>query len=232
MAAAGIGQIVSLVVPSLIVLAAFYDAKTKDLKPGLLPVLAQFPLLWVGLLATIVVVGRLRGESIRVLTVFRIAPRDTAYVLVGVALQFAGGIAYSLVGKADDAGQSAKDLIDNTRNNTPGFFALAILVGVGAPLVEELFYRGLVARSLERFFLVQQQLIRKSPNPQWIAVFISALWFALIHLQPLQFPLLFVVGLVCAWLTLSRARLGPAIFVHMGFNVTTVVALGIELLRK
>ena len=32
-------------------------------------------------------------------------------------------------------------------------------------------------------------------------------------------PQLFLVGLVLAWITLRTGRLGPAIFIHSGFNL-------------
>ncbi len=231
-AGAAVGQIVSFLLASLVVVAAFYDSKTKDLKTGLLPVLVQFPLLWFGLVATIVIVARRRAETIRELTVFRVVPKDALYMLVGVGLQFVGGAVYSLFGKADDAGQSAEDLINNARNNTPGFFVLAAFVGIGAPLVEEMFYRGLVAKGFERLFTNRFKSVGSVFTPLRLGVIVSALWFAAIHLQPLQFPLLFAVGASCAWLTLQRKRLGPAIFVHVGFNLTTVIALGLELLKN
>lgn len=232
-AAALVGQVVGFLVGSLIVAGLFYDEKAKNkIQPGLLPVLAQFPFLWIGLLVSVLVVARRRGESVGALTAFRLVPRDTLYAVVGVALQYGGGAIYVLFDKNDEAGQSAKELIDNARNNALGFFVLAALVAVGAPLVEELFYRGLVARGFERLFSNKVSLSGSVITPARLAIGVSALWFAAIHLQPLQFPLLFVVGAVCAWLTLDRKRLGPAIFVHVGFNLTTVIALGFELMKK
>ena len=232
-AAALVGQVVGFLVGSLIVAGLFYDEKAKNkIQPGLLPVLAQFPFLWMGLLISVLVVARRRGETVGALTAFRIVPRDILYAAVGVALQYGGGAIYVFFDKNDEAGQSAKELIDNARNDALGFFVLAALVAFGAPLVEELLYRGLVARGFERLFSKKVSPGSSVITPARLAIGVSALWFAAIHLQPLQFPLLFVVGAVCAWLTLDRKRLGPAIFVHMGFNLTTVIALGLELVKK
>ena len=61
---------------------------------------------------------------------------------------------------------------------------LVLMVVVGAPIVEELFFRGLVLRSIQA---------------RWndgLALVASALLFALVHFQPLQFPGLFAFGLV------------------------------------
>ena len=83
-----------------------------------------------------------------------------------------------------------------------------------APVVEELFYRGLVLRSLE-----------KRRWPRWAVVVGSAALFAAMHFQVLQFPGLFVFGVVLALMTLITGRLGPAIWAHAGFNGATVVLL-------
>ena len=65
-----------------------------------------------------------------------------------------------------------------------------------------------------------------------LAVLGSAVWFGLIHLQPLQFPALVVVGLVCATARLRTGRLATAIAVHMGFNAVAIVSLGLELSHR
>ncbi len=64
----------------------------------------------------------------------------------------------------------------------------------------------------------------------------TALVFSVFHLLGLDptrmlqaaavvLPQLFIVGLVLAWLTLRTGRLGPAIFVHSGFNLLAAVVL-------
>ncbi|HEX6146058.1 MAG TPA: CPBP family glutamic-type intramembrane protease, partial [Acidimicrobiia bacterium] len=65
---------------------------------------------------------------------------------------------------------------------------------------------------------------------------VTALVFAFFHMLGLQpsrilqaaavvLPQLFVVGLVLAWVTLRSKRLGPAIFIHSGFNLLAAVVL-------
>ena len=61
---------------------------------------------------------------------------------------------------------------------------LVLLVVVGAPFVEELLYRGLL-----------QGAFRRRVN-DGVALVVVALWFALIHFRPVEYPGLFVVGLV------------------------------------
>jgi membrane protease YdiL (CAAX protease family) len=65
---------------------------------------------------------------------------------------------------------------------------------------------------------------------------VTSLVFALFHLLGLDpnrlvqaaavvLPQLFIVGLVLAWVTLRTKRLGPAIFIHSGFNLLAAVVL-------
>lgn len=103
-------------------------------------------------------------------------------------------------------------------SKAPGwsFLALAAAVVLGAPLIEELFYRGLMLRAFEH---------RVGPVP---ALFASSVWFGATHFQPLQFPALAAFGAVLAWLTLRTGRLGPAIWAHVSFNAATMILLGLQ----
>ncbi len=90
---------------------------------------------------------------------------------------------------------------------------LAIMVVLAAPVVEELFFRGLFLRSVALYM------------PGWAAVVVSALVFAVVHQQPLALPGLFVFGLAAGELTRRTGRLGPACWLHAGFNAVTLVVL-------
>jgi membrane protease YdiL (CAAX protease family) len=90
---------------------------------------------------------------------------------------------------------------------------LVLIVGIGAPIVEEIFYRGLAQRSLIRRF-----------GPLW-GIVLSSVLFAGSHLELLQFPALVAAGAVFGVLAYRFGRLGPAIVAHMVFNMTAVVAL-------
>lgn len=97
-----------------------------------------------------------------------------------------------------------------------GYIALTIVVVVGAPIVEELFFRGLVLRSLQRRF-----------GDTW-AVLGSALLFGLAHFEWLQLPPLIALGIILGAMAVKTKRLGLAIFTHAGFNLVTMVALGLS----
>lgn len=85
---------------------------------------------------------------------------------------------------------------------------LILLVVVGAPLVEELLYRGLL-----------QGAFRRRVDDA-VALVIVAGWFALIHFRPVEYPGLFVIGLVLGACALVTGRIGMAIVAHCAFNAT------------
>jgi membrane protease YdiL (CAAX protease family) len=113
-----------------------------------------------------------------------------------------------------DPGASARQLVGEAQG--VGDAALLIVAtAIMAPLVEELFFRGLLLRSLHRRF-----------GPTAAAV-VSAVLFALVHRQPLAFPGLMLFGLIAAGLALRTGRLGPSWALHAGFNLTTLMMLGL-----
>ena len=102
--------------------------------------------------------------------------------------------------------ENAKDLVDRASGGS--MVLLVLMVCVGAPVVEELVYRGLLQGSLAA---------RVNHVPALLAA--SAL-FAVVHFRPVEYPGLLVIGLVCGACALATGRLGMAIACHVGFNVT------------
>lgn len=90
---------------------------------------------------------------------------------------------------------------------------LFLLLAVGAPIVEELFFRGLVLRSLTK----------------WLGPIVgiagSAVLFGLAHGELLQLPALIVFGLILGTLAYRTNRLGPGMVAHAAFNAVTVISL-------
>jgi len=103
--------------------------------------------------------------------------------------------------------------------NTPiEVAALVLMVVVGAPLAEEIAFRGLLFRGI----LDMESGHRFSVA---VAVVASSAIFAAFHLQLLQFPGLFTIGAIAALGLYRTGRLGTAIWIHIGFNATAVVAV-------
>jgi membrane protease YdiL (CAAX protease family) len=107
----------------------------------------------------------------------------------------------------------AKHLTDKAHHSVSGAVLLVLIVVIAAPIVEELFYRGLLLRSLER-----------RVGNGWAVVW-CGLIFGASHFELLQLPALAVFGMVLALLAQRSGRLGPSIFAHMAFNGVTVFAL-------
>ena len=90
---------------------------------------------------------------------------------------------------------------------------LVLFLAVGAPLVEELFFRGLLFRAL----------LGRTPVP--VAVAVSALLFGLAHFEAVQFAGLAVFGVVLALLAWRTGRLMPGIGAHAAFNLAAVLTV-------
>ena len=90
---------------------------------------------------------------------------------------------------------------------------LVLVVVVGAPIVEELVYRGLVQRSLTTAVGASAGLL------------LTAILFAIIHFSPVEYPGLFVAGLVFGACVTVTGRLGTAIVTHAAFNAAGLVTV-------
>ena len=125
--------------------------------------------------------------------------------------------------------QNEKQSVVNELDKAHGL-KLAILVlvaGLLAPVCEELLFRGLLLRSLQRRFSAV------------VAVAVSALVFALAHpaLDPhwgtfAAVPALFALGAVSGAVAVRRGNLSASIYLHIGFNLLTTVGAVIDALKK
>jgi membrane protease YdiL (CAAX protease family) len=106
----------------------------------------------------------------------------------------------------DRLSETAEKLVDRASGGT--MVLLVLMVCVGAPIVEELVYRGLLQRSFAARF---------DHVLAWLA---ASAWFAVIHFRPVEYPGLFAFGLVAGACLLVTRRLGMSIACHLAFNVT------------
>ena len=102
-------------------------------------------------------------------------------------------------------------------DSAPGawFLLLALVVIVGAPIVEELVYRGLLQQGLANTL---------GPVAAWP---LAAALFAAIHLVPIEFPGLFAFALVLGWCYRRTGRLGLSIVAHMAFNASGLLVVAV-----
>jgi len=217
-----LGTIGSLVVANVVAIVAFSVSHTPADQTDAIPLwavaLLELPL-WAVLIGVAWRTTTRKGAGSLVDDFgLRFAWRDVPIGLaVGFAAQLAIGFVllpiYELFGvDTHDVGKVARDLTDRARNPV-GVIALTIVVVGVAPVVEELFYRGVWLRAAER---------------RWgtvTGIVVSATVFGVMHLQPIDTPALIGFGLVAGWLATRYRRLGPAIWAHVAFNLTAVVAL-------
>jgi membrane protease YdiL (CAAX protease family) len=96
------------------------------------------------------------------------------------------------------------------RDKFASLFFTAVIV---APVAEELLFRGIILRGL---------LGRFKP---WMAISLSAMLFALMHMNPWQTVPQFGLGLVLGWFYLRTRSLWPCIAGHALNNLLFVVAV-------
>jgi membrane protease YdiL (CAAX protease family) len=156
-----------------------------------------------------------------------IEPRDLRYVALGIVLQIAIAILISPLARLlipDGAPpQLVTEAIGDPDASTLLKLSLSSAAVMIAPLTEELLFRGALLKALQR-------------RGRRLAVVASAMVFAGVHLLGVDFdrflasaalvlPPIFLLGLVLAWLTIREGRLGPAIFLHSGWNLVAAVVL-------
>ncbi len=134
----------------------------------------------------------------------------------------------------EDVSRSATELADRATDPV-GVMVLIMAVGVVAPVVEEIFFRGLMLQAFRkrRNMALLEQLLPPSVAPdtasdRWntrVAIVFSSLLFGATHFQLILIPALTAAGAVFALLAVRYDRLGPAIWAHVAFNGTTLVSL-------
>jgi membrane protease YdiL (CAAX protease family) len=92
---------------------------------------------------------------------------------------------------------------------------LALIVVLGAPLVEELVYRGFVQAGLQ------------SRVHDVVAILMTAAWFAAIHGRVAELPGLFAFAVVLGVAFHMTKRLGMSVVAHLAFNATGLAFLAL-----
>ena len=178
--------------------------------------------LWVGFGAAIVLATR-RGALTPLAGAWRWRRFDLAYLGLGVALQLVVGAAYFPFHL-----KNMNKPVDHLFGAAHGaaFALLALMTVVGAPVVEEWLFRGVVLRALDAGLTP-----RAGRAGTALAVGLSALIFAAAHGEWLQLPGLFFLGVVLALVLLGTRRLLPSVLTHVGFNALTMGSLVLQRLH-
>lgn len=207
-----------LVLAAILALTDRSISQVDDLPLSLVAV-AQMGL-WVGLLGAPLVATRLKGNGLVADLHLRARLTDAwrgggiGVLLQLVALPLLYWPLLDLLDKdPSDLEGPARSLTDRA-DDPLGVVLLVLIVGVGAPIVEEIFYRG----------LFQGALLKRGAPPA-VAIAVSAMVFGISHGVLLQLPALILFGVVAGVLAHRAGRLGPAIAAHVTFNMVTVISL-------
>lgn len=181
--------------------------------------------LWAGLVAACVVVSRRRGTG----SVVR--DFDWRFRRVDVGLGLAGAITGRLVSVLvvlplsvffGDPQSPERDVFDRSAEGAVGWVLLVVIVCVGAPLFEELFFRGLMQPRLVELFGAARGLV------------LTAALFGAAHLTNWQggITVLYVTAIAGAGLVMGlmrhvSGRLGPSTMAHFWFNAQAMAILAL-----
>ena len=87
-----------------------------------------------------------------------------------------------------------------------------IVIGLCAPLVEEVVFRGAILRKLLEW--MKESFGGLSNKNVWIAILISAVFFAAIHGNPAQIPHALTIGVLLGWLYYRTGSIIPGVLYH------------------
>jgi membrane protease YdiL (CAAX protease family) len=178
--------------------------------------------LWAAMLATVVFVSRRYGAgSLRRDFGLSAKPRDlllgplaTASALVVAGAVLAGFSGTRFAGSNDE-------LLTQQQGHKAGLIVVSLLVALGAPFFEELFFRGFLRVTLQARF------------GRHGAVWVQGGFFALAHLGEATTALgnvsvvlaLFLVGVVLGYTAMLTRRLAAGMLAHCLFNLLAVVSV-------
>lgn len=170
-----------------------------------------------------VIVARWKGRGVARDFGFRFEWSDLGWGALGlvILLPIAAGVnaaVSALVGLDPGSDESSNTalLTDNVDSPLVWFIVAGTLIG--APLTEELFFRGLCLRAIEKragtvVGVLGSTFLFTLPH------YVGASWQGTVVL----FSVIGTVGLILAILTVKFDRLGPAIVMHFLFNLIGVV---------
>ena len=215
-----LGQVVASLLDALFVSSAHFpgglSALAKASEPPWWSNVAGLAGLWLGF-GVAIYLAHHRGGLEPLANAWRPRRYDAGFLIVGVGLQLLVGLAY-----LPFHFKNMNKPVDHLFGSAHGlaFALLAVMTVVGAPVVEEWLFRGVIFRALDAGL-----------SPRWGrggtigAVLASALIFALAHAEWLQLPGLFLLGVVLAVIVVRTQRLLPAVLTHVGFNALTMASL-------
>ncbi len=195
-------------------------AFSKLASPPQWVVLSSLLGLWIGFIGAPVVASRLQGAPTALGFSFRWI--DLAGVGVGIASQLLIGLIYRpFIRHIKDFSGPVHKLTGSSHG--AGLWVIALFTVIGAPIAEELFFRGLLYRGLEGSIVGGR-------GAAYIATSIGAIvldgtLFGAAHFELAQFAGLAIFGAILATVFRLTGRLGMSIVSHATFNALAIISV-------
>ena len=215
-----LGQILASVLDAVLVSVTHFPggvtALSKANDPPWWSNVAGLAGLWVGF-GTAIYWAHHRGGLERLPGEWRVQRLDVVYLGIGVGCQIVVGLAYAPF-HFKNMNKPVNHIFAAAHG--PTFVLLTVMTVLGAPIVEEWLFRGVIFRTLDAG--MSSRWGRAGTEG---AVGLSAVIFAAAHAEWLQFPGLAFLGVVLAVVVWRTRRLLPAVLTHVGFNALTMSVL-------
>ena len=225
-----VGQLASSVLLIAVAAATGHSSDVAQLAAQPVPpawvVVSGLVGLWFGFVGAAVFATRLRGTgSLRRDMGLEVRPWD---VLVGPVVGLAGQILLlpllylPLEHVVRHLNQRLNAPAQHLTGGFPGsdLAVIAVLTVVVVPVIEELFFRGLILRALLRVFAGAGPVLGVG-----LAVVADGIIFGLAHFELLQLLGLAVFGMVLSLMAYRLGRIGPGIFAHGMFNLLAILSV-------
>ena len=98
----------------------------------------------------------------------------------------------------------AEQEFDTIMGSPWGYFVIGLL----APLSEEIVLRGAILK----------ELLKSERLTTWTAITLSAVFFAVVHMNPVQMPHAFLIGLLLGWMYWRTGSILPGVAYHWANN--------------
>ena len=136
-------------------------------------------------------------------------------IVLSIPLIVAGMIFINLCSEFIGLPDMMQDTFRAMSRNVFGIISITIM----APLVEELLFRG----------AIQGHLLRKGMKPVY-AILIASAVFGIVHMNPIQIPFAFAIGMIFGWLYYRTGSVVPGMIGH--FINNSIATIQMALLSK
>ena len=195
----------------LLSIAAYLGCEALHLPPTP-TLLISLTVPWLALAGWPALTTRLQGNGPRIDLGLRLTWTDLGWGILGglSALLVGGLIALGLQAIFGNFSSAAMDVGNEIKDQGPPFAVIlfAVCVAIGAPICEEIAFRGMGYASLAK----------RGLPPGW-NIAITSVAFSLFHLEPTRIPILLATGAILGILRWRTRSLGASIVAHAVNNL-------------